>query len=119
MTEQVNDKHSQPVYNDCVNMTCSDDDKNILEIHADNSNNCIDYSLCNDDVPSHQSYGSINTIQHGDQDIINHIIIQDIINHHFQLTLVLFIYQILLGNSRTRDILLVWSYLIYRKLLIQ
>ena len=39
--------------------------------------------------------------------------------HHFQLTLVLFTYQILLGNSRTRDILLVWSYLIYRKFLIQ
>ena len=32
---------------------------------------CNDYSLFNDDVPSRQSYGSINTIQHGDQDIIN------------------------------------------------
>ena len=52
-------------------MTCSGDDKNILEKHADNSNNCIDYSLVNDDVPSRQSFGSINTIQLGDQDIIN------------------------------------------------
>ena len=39
--------------------------------------------------------------------------------HHFQLTLVLFTYQILLGNSKTRDTTLVWSYLIYRKLLTQ
>ena len=44
MTQQGSDKLSQPLYNDCVNMTCSDDDKNILEIHAHNSNNCIDYS---------------------------------------------------------------------------
>ena len=40
-------------------------------MHDDNSNNCNDYSLFNDDVPSRQSYGSINTIQHGEQDIIN------------------------------------------------
>ena len=39
--------------------------------------------------------------------------------HHFQLTLVLFTYQILLGNSKTRGITLVWSYSIYRKLLTQ
>ena len=71
MTEQVNDKLSQPLYNDCDNMTCSDDDKNMLEMPANNSNNCNDYSLFNDDVPSRQSYGSINTVQHGEQDIIN------------------------------------------------
>ena len=40
MIQQGSDKLSQPLYNDCVNMTCSDDDKNILEIHAHNSNNC-------------------------------------------------------------------------------
>ena len=40
-------------------------------MHADNSNNCNDYSLFNDGVPSRQSYGSINTVQRGDQDIIN------------------------------------------------
>ena len=51
MTEQVSDKLSQPLYNDSVNMTCSDDEKNILEMHVDNSNNCNDYSLLNDDVP--------------------------------------------------------------------
>ena len=55
MTQQGSDKLSQPLYNDCVNMTCSDDDKNILEIHAHNSNNCIDYSSSNDDVPSRQN----------------------------------------------------------------
>ena len=37
MAQQGDDKLSQPLYNDCVNMTCSDDDKNILEIHARNS----------------------------------------------------------------------------------
>ena len=42
MTQQGNDKLSQPLYNDCVNKTCSDDDKNILEIYAHNSNNCSD-----------------------------------------------------------------------------
>ena len=67
----VTDKLSQTLYNDCVNITCSDDDKNILEMHAHNSNNCNDYSLFNDDVPSRQSYGSINTVQHGELDIIN------------------------------------------------
>ena len=52
--------------------------KNILEMHADNSNNCMtqllgcicnDYSIFNDDVPSRQSYGNINTVQLGEQDI--------------------------------------------------
>ena len=70
MTQQGSDKLSQPLCNDCVNMTSSDDDKNILVIHAHNSNNCIDYSSSNDDVPSCQNYGSINTVQLGDQDII-------------------------------------------------
>ena len=73
MTQQGHAKLSQPLCNDCVNMTSSDDDKNILEIHVHvhNSNNCIDYSSSNDDVPSRQNYGSINTVQLGDQDIIN------------------------------------------------
>ena len=43
-------------------MTCPDDDTDILEMHADNSNNCIDYDLFNDDVPSRQNYGSINPV---------------------------------------------------------
>ena len=47
-------------------------------MHADNSNNCNDYSLFNDDVPSRQSYGSINTVQRGEQDIVNmHVNVHD------------------------------------------
>ena len=63
---QLNDKFSQPLYNDYANMTCSDDDTNILEMHANNSHNCLDYSLFNDDVPFLQNYGCINTVQLGD-----------------------------------------------------
>ena len=71
MTQQGSDKLSQPLYNDCVNMTCSDDDKNILEIHVHNSNNfIINYSSPNDDVPSRQNYDNSNTVQCGDQDIM-------------------------------------------------
>ena len=40
MTHQVNDKFSQPLYNDDGNI-CSDDVNVILEMHADNTNNCI------------------------------------------------------------------------------
>ena len=45
MTQQGSDKLSQPLYNDCVNMTCSDDDKNILEIHAHNSTHNKKYHI--------------------------------------------------------------------------
>ena len=74
MTQQLIDKLCQPLNNAYANVTCSDDDTNILEmhgLHANNSNNCLDYSLLNDDVPFLQNYGSINTAQFGDQDIIN------------------------------------------------
>ena len=70
MTHQVNDKFSQPLYNDDGNI-CSDDVNVILEMHADNTNNCIDYFSFNDDVPSCQKCGSMNTVQLSDNDIIN------------------------------------------------
>ena len=44
-------------------MICSDDANVILEMHVDNSNNYIDYVSFNDDVPSCQNFGSINTVQ--------------------------------------------------------
>ena len=67
----VNDKFSQPLYNDDGNI-CSDDDNVILEMHSNNTNNCIDYfSFIDDDVPSSQKIGSMNTVQLSDNDIIN------------------------------------------------
>ena len=71
MTHQVNDKFSQPLYNDDGNI-CSDDDNVTLEMHANNIYNCIDYfSFNDDDVPSCQKLGSMNTVQLSDHDIIN------------------------------------------------
>ena len=70
MTHQVNDKFSQPLYNDDGNI-CSHDVNVILEMHADNTNKCIDYFSFNDDVPSCQKFGSMNTVQLSDNDIIN------------------------------------------------
>ena len=71
MTHQVNDKFSQPLYNDDGNI-CSDDDNVTLEMHANNTYNCIDnFSFNDDDVPSCQKLGSMNTVQLSDHDIIN------------------------------------------------
>ena len=71
MTHQVHDKFSQPLYNDDGNI-CSDDDNVTLEMHANNTYNCIDYfSFNDDDVPSCQKLGSMNTVQLSDHDIIN------------------------------------------------